>query len=248
MGRLAMDRVVVEAFRLPWTNRRVFARALGLPALAMVLVYAGYWWFYEHLDGGMRFVVFAADKLLWIVFAVCCHRVVLLALPRGERVRPGWGRRETVFAGFALLLLATGWLVAMPIMTVLVNAGALYSFFLPRGHGDLFWATWGMYTIAAYIWARLSPVFPATAIDAHTSVTGAWSLTRNNGLRMMVLVFALPAGMNVLTDLLSREDATFVEALMLRLLLAVALAVEVTALSVAYRELTTMHGAREEPA
>jgi hypothetical protein len=248
VGRLAMDRVVVEAFRLPWTNRRVFARALAFPALAMVALYAPYWWFYEQLDGGMQFVVYAADKLLWVVFAVCCHRVVLLALPYGERVRPTWGRRETVFTGFVLLLMATGWLVAMPIMTLLVNAGQLYTSFLPRSHGDLFWATGGMYAIAGYIWARLSPVFPATAIDAPTSVTGAWALTRHNGLRMMVLVLALPVAIEFILGLLSREDATFVEALLLRLLLAVALAVEITVLSIAYRELVAMHGAGEQPA
>ena len=248
MGRLAMDKVVLEAFRLPWANRRVFARALAFPALAMVAVYAPYWWFYEQLDGGMQFVVYAADKLLWVMFAVCCHRVVLLALPRGERVRATWGHRETVFTGFVLLLMASGWLVAMPIMTLLVNAGQIYSSFLPRDHGALFWATGGMYAIAGYVWARLSPVFPATAIDAATSLTGAWALTRDNGLRMMVLVLALPVAVEFLLGLLSREHATFVEALLLRLLLAVALAVEVTVLSIAYRELIVMRGPPDPPA
>ena len=242
MGRLAIDRVLLEAFRLPWTHRGAFARALAFPAIAMLVLYAPYWWFYERLEGSVQFMVTAADKLLWIVFAVCCHRLVLIGLASGERVRPRWGHRETVFTGWVILLVGAGWLLALPIVTLLVNVQVVRS---RPSDLDLLVATWLAYGIAGYIWARLSPVFPATAIDAQTSLTRAWADTRGNGLRMMVLVFALPMGLNLLAAAVYRDDATFAEALLVRALMVATLAIEVTALSLAYRQLVEMRAPPE---
>ena len=237
MARLALEKVLVGAVSLPWAHRRAFARALAFPALAMLALYAADWGFYDDLGSGAGFAIYLFDKLLWVVFAVCCHRLVLVDVASS---RPRWGRRETVFAAWLLLLGACGWLLALPLMTLVVNAQTWYGLLVPRSKDEIFWASWLGYAVAGYVWARLSPVLPATAIDAPTSISQAWADTRGNGLRMMVLVFALPMAVKLGSEAIYRDDATVVEALLIRALIVVALAFEVAALSLAYRELVAM--------
>src|SRR5215213_7234005 len=95
---LPLADIVRQAFRLPWERRGDFVRALALPALAIVAIRVGSW-----LAVGMSTALLWATTIAygaaWVLFAVACHRLVLLDL-RGDSVPrvPGWGRPETIYA------------------------------------------------------------------------------------------------------------------------------------------------------
>ncbi len=90
---------------------------------------------------------------------------------------------------------------------------------------------------SAYVLGRLSPVFPATAIDQNESLKSAWDMTRGNGWRMLIVVGLLPWIIGVATSLLLRTGASIIEVTVITVLTYLLLVVEVVALSLAYKEL-----------
>jgi hypothetical protein len=90
---------------------------------------------------------------------------------------------------------------------------------------------------ALYLVARLSLVFPATAIDRHVGLRWAWRMSRGNGWRLVVVVTVLPWLVSHLVGLLYRDEATAAEIVLLTVIGTALFALEIAALSVAYREL-----------
>ena len=90
---------------------------------------------------------------------------------------------------------------------------------------------------ALYLVARLSLVFPATAIDRPASLRWAWRTSRGNGWRLVVVVTVLPWLVSHLVGLLYRDEATAAEVVLLTVTGTALFALEIAALSVAYREL-----------
>ena len=91
---------------------------------------------------------------------------------------------------------------------------------------------------ALYLIARLSLVFPATAIDRPASLKWAWRTSRGNGWRLVVVITVLPWLLSHLVGLLYRDEATAAEIVVLTVLGTALFALEIAALSIAYRELT----------
>jgi hypothetical protein len=84
---------------------------------------------------------------------------------------------------------------------------------------------------------RLSLVFPATAIDAKTSLWVAWAQTRGNGLRMMLVVGAVPWILSWATHSIYRDEAGVLEALAVAGVATLFVAIGVAAVSLSYLEL-----------
>jgi hypothetical protein len=80
-------------------------------------------------------------------------------------------------------------------------------------------------------------VLPAAAIDRRPSVKWSWNLTRGNGWKLAVIVGVLPWVIKEALALLFREEATFIETLLLATAAVALIAVEVAAVSLSYREL-----------
>jgi membrane-anchored glycerophosphoryl diester phosphodiesterase (GDPDase) len=100
------------------------------------------------------------------------------------------------------------------------------------------WMSEAAKILALYVSARLSLVFPATAIDKRPDLKWSWNLTRNNGWRMVVVVGVLPWVIGMIVGVLYRENATVLETIVLSTLGIALFAVEIAALSLSYRELT----------
>jgi hypothetical protein len=118
--RLSIPAVLVGAFILPWARRGTFAKALALPAAAIVAIQVGWWLAGDRISSAAAWAAWGANGILWILFAVICHRLVLLG-PRTADVAlvPGWGRRETLF----LAWLAAIYVIILAVVVAAITAG-----------------------------------------------------------------------------------------------------------------------------
>ena len=259
MQPLPVLNTIASAYRFVWEDRAALVRIAALPVVGLAL--AG-----TVLDallpdqplptpsedgsidpadipfniGGL--VQTVLTLCFYVMFAVAWHRKWLLpaeSVTVWSALR--WDGRKTRFLvrliGMSLLSMA-GALPAAVVAVVLTYTGLL-----PIQVGTLM-------IVAALLvtFARLSLVFPATAVDDPLSVKGCWLLTQKNGLRMLVIVIApaLPITilqvlvLSVLYSVGAAADlfATLTGALALALLQQAfsyaGIAVGVTALSISY--------------
>lgn len=234
--KLPVGKMLIGAFLLPWWSRRAFARALVLPALAVLALKAAWLLADDALPAFARWLFIPLYGVLFTVFAVRCHRLVLLG-PDDGAPRSGfdWSLRETrFFLRAAVLYVAAAIVYAaiVPLLSVLLNV-------MPR----LEWPDAFRYTpfvawfAGTYVFARLCLVLPATALDRALPLGEAWRRSRGNGLRLMLVVAGLPWLLGWLVDFAYRRDATELEWLLVVALGIVASVFEVAAVSLCYREL-----------
>jgi hypothetical protein len=208
---LAIWPILQEAILLPWARRRHFGQLIVLPTVASALI--DYLWgkrlpLLEATWSGSYFAELIGwgipHGLVFTVFAIACHRSILL----GDHAVPsfgfsGWTRRETYFFGWSVLIGSiSGIMLALAgILTMIPLA------FLTVIFRDLFaipWAetVWKGLTqvlallcagcILAYTLARLSLLFPATAVDRQPTLKWAWSESEKHALRLAFLVGVVP--------------------------------------------------------
>jgi hypothetical protein len=247
-NRLDVGKVVYGAFLVPWIHRRAFARALALPLGAMASLALCSYYLSGHVPTSIHWLLYVAYWSVFVLFAVTCHRLVLLDPAEVSRQwLPQWSMRQTRF--FVLFGAVWGicfFLAAWPVMTIL--AGLMLH--VPGPWRDLTledtgqWAFRASQVVSFYLMARLCVIFPATALDRKVNLRWAWDLTRKNGWRLTLVVGALPWILSHMVDFVYRGDATTLEAIALTFLGTALFAVEISAVSLAYRELTK----DEEPA
>lgn len=247
-NRLDVGKVVYGAFLVPWLHRRAFARALALPLAAMTSLALCSYYLIGHVPKSVHWLLYGAYWLVFVLFAVNCHRLVLLDPSEISRQwLPQWSMRQTRFLVWFVLVWGFCFLVAAwPVMTVLgtliLNIPGPW-----RGSGvedGWRWVVQAGQVVSFYLMARLSVIFPATALDRKVNVRWAWQRTRQNGWRLTLVVAALPWLLSHMVDFVYRGDATTLEAIALTFLGTALFAVEISAVSLAYRELTK----DEEPA
>lgn len=224
---------------MPWWRRRAFARALAVPVLLM-FAYSVVWEYYRPTVYPWLTWLVACGVYgsLFTLFAVRCHRLVLLDPQAVAREwRPRWSWRETHFfmwvAGFWLFGIAG----MVLLMIMVVNAwGAIAG----QASIELKWTEQAVRVALLYPLGRLCVMFPATAVEQHPApdVHWAWQLTRGNGWRLMIVVGALPWLFSLLISAVYRSEATTFEWVLVGLLGLALLAVEVAAVSISYRELS----------
>lgn len=233
-AKLDLTRVIAGAFVLPWSRRGEFVRALAVPAVAIVAIKIGWWLAGEKMAGAIAWAGSMAYAILWILFGVACHRLVLLDQRRADiPVVPGWGRRETFFLAWTVALCVTTWIAGaialMTIGTLVVNLTSVAFF-------ESFFEKL-MFVIATYVFARLAFVLPAAAIDARLTFPEGWRRTRGNGWRMVVVVGVLPWTFAYLSQFIEGDDPGLAMGVAMTVLATVLLAVEISALSLSYKQL-----------
>lgn len=230
--------MVHEALLVPWRRRNEFAWALAVP-LALLAGLSLAWYFADQLlrqlSGWWPFFLYCgAFALFFTLFAVTCHRLVLLPSQRVRGIQsPRWSARESRF----LFWVVTLWILYVAVWWLgLLVAGNVW----PRDGNLQGW--FGVVEFVAslpalYVVARLSLVFPATAIDRYADLKWAWRTSRGNGWRLVVVITVMPWLVSHLVGLLYREQATAAEIVALTVLGTALFALEIAALSVAYRQL-----------
>jgi hypothetical protein len=236
--RLDLGKVIAGAFLVPWWHRKAFARALTTP-LALIVLHVVVWYYYAlPIIPGYAWLVYAVYGLFFTIFAVTCHRLVLLdAESVARRWQPTWSMRETRFFLWIVVLWVGGLAAIMVVIAIAANIWTWIAGTRP----DAEWTEWVVFALkipALYIFARLCVLFPAMALDRKPNLRWAWDLTQKNGWRLMVVVAGLPVAFKYLVGFLYRDDATRVEWLVLTVVAGALVTVEIAAISLAYRELT----------
>lgn len=234
--RLPVAKVVLGAFLIPWMNRRAFVRALAIPALLLVSTSLGWAYVPKDLPLAANWGLQALNSLLYTIFAVVCHRLVLLdPISEASRVVPQWTKRESRFYF---------WMMAFWGLFVAFSYGSAQVLMSDSIPGDNFWLRFlggwfasACLVLAYYAFARLSVMFPATAVDATVNLKWAWELTAGNGWRLFLIVCALPMLFGGAVDALYRDGATTAEIIVLGIAGTAIFAVEIAAVSLSYREL-----------
>jgi hypothetical protein len=136
--------------------------------------------------GAILGVLFTAAS---VMFSVAWHRRYLVPdEPANVHTALRWGRRQTRF-----LLLAIG-LAVLSAGVFLVGGlvGSILGLFIVMGGGSrllLFLPVFGLFVLVGLIYARLSLLFPSTAVDHRMSFGECWAFTRGNGWRLFIIIF-----------------------------------------------------------
>jgi hypothetical protein len=159
---------------------------------------------FESISGFFIFEKgFNSLVLYWILygavftlFAVTCHRVIILgpySVPRYGLYRISM--REARFYGWGFITYFYMSLITLSIMLP-INIFA----FEAELNGNLWFFNMYIALIpGAYIFSRLSVLFPATAINYRKNMNWAWDTTRGNGWRLFVLLGVIPMAIGIMT-------------------------------------------------
>jgi len=230
--------VIRDAVQFVWDKRARMLCALAVLMVILLIV--------EHAvtlanDNPLKFVQAFIKMALYCLFAITCHRLVLLGDPGvpdyGLRT---WTLRESKYMGWSLVILVVWLLFSFVINSLIVSA--FIRDVEAGGRAEAFHSIqpyfYFSYIPVLYIFSRLSVLYPAIALGQPVNAQWAWRITEDNGWRLTIVVCLLPSVLFYLAGLLLRENATFVESLILELLGFILLAVGVVALSFSYKLLT----------
>lgn len=117
----------------------------------------------------------------YVLFAVVCHRTIILGSSSlRSSIGLFWSERELRFLGWIVILTILSWLwVLVAGVIALIIPGRILGIPL---------SVVALLLLSAYLFARLSMVYPATATDNRTSIKDAWYLTYNNGIRICLTI------------------------------------------------------------
>jgi len=181
--------VIIEALSEFARNFPALLKALIVPALGIFLIES----IETNFPSGFpwTFGFWALSAPFYALFAVVCHRTVILgagSLPSSVGIF--WSERETRFVGWTIALTILGWFSAFlfGFLALIVprSAFGMSTPWLP-------FLTLGL--LFGYFYARLSLVFPATAVDHTTSLSIAWNTSSGHGARMVsaFVIVLIPA-------------------------------------------------------
>jgi hypothetical protein len=236
--KLPVSEIMLDAFRLPWNRRKEFARALLIPLIGLLAVdlISHYYWSGPNVRPNMLWVwlLLLVRAVLYTWLAVRCHRLVLLGAKID--VAHNWSIRENRF------LLALIALYVMLMVFSMLVAGIIIPLLSQDFLKELMESKWWLVLISVpawYVFARLSLVFPAIAVDRPFGITGAWNLSAGNGWRLFVVVCILPWVLSHALSLTypSATDIPFFWPVLFTTLGTLLLVFEVCALSLCYRSL-----------
>lgn len=229
--------IVRAAFQFVWDKKARLLRALAVP---VVLMFVADHAFTFAKDDFMQLIPHFFQTLIFILFAITCHRLALL----GDQDVPDygmltWTKREWQYLGWVLVIMVICMLISF--VTTSLIASSIIKNVEAGARVESFQFTRSLFYLAfipvMYILCRLSVLYPAIALDQEVSARWAWQLTAHNGWRMTLIVGLLPWVLYIPINLLLRENATLVENTIAELLGFVLLAVEVIALSFSYQHL-----------
>lgn len=187
-------------------------KALALPLaiyLALILLIQ------SSIDSlGVMIAVVILNTMLSVIISVTIHRAIIIEERNTSfAVLTSFGTRER---GYLLALIVSG-VCCLPSFVFLL---------IPDIGGY-------MTTVAtAYIFSRISLMFPSVAIDASMSAKDSWRVTKNNQVMMLAVVSVFPAFFSVLEWGMSKLS---VPSVLLDVLSVGTIVFVVSALSEAYR-------------
>jgi hypothetical protein len=197
------------------TSVLLFGHRMGPPGLSQWLLVAAYFVFYA-------------------LFAVSCHRIILL----GKNSLPNefglyWTLRETRFAGWLFVIFVVYTALAFPfgLATLLLPQQVVVT--------QIPWYLWTF--IMTYFEGRISMVLPAAAVEQRMNLPSSWYLTRGHGLAIAIALFIPALAIDMITLVVNRilfRDAPIAGEVIESILVYPLVAIAVGVISVTYRKVT----------
>lgn len=218
-NRSSVDDIVKSTVSLVLLNWRTFVARLWFTATLMLIIdFCGAY----TLVGWLFWVLTLLSLLVNVVFAVITHRLFLLGEEEASsKALMPWGKRETYFL-FCLLALMVGAVLIFGVMGIATMA-------LSASYASIVGVP-----IVLYLFARVSLVFPAAAVDEGLTFTDSWRITENHQILVLAIVIGIPVLIGIVWVLLSYIPYSLVLNLLLDLVLGV---VGIGCLSLTYKEL-----------
>ncbi len=238
MATLPIISTVQNALFIIWRKRLLLSRALlgtsllliGLDTLQNhVLTNPGSW-------VGIT-LYYLAYGLIFTLFAVTCHRVILLQ--EGEVPNFGvwrWSWRETRFFGWTLVG-GIYYILITILFAALAAVAAILGMLFANPYHETTIYKYAVLVPGSYVFARMIVLLPATAIEQRYDLKWAWKLTANNGWRLVLLVVLLPAVFSMIFDSIHLKSYWAFE-IIIRVFEYVLAAIEIAVLSVSFRFLS----------
>jgi len=242
--KLPLGRVLQGAFQLPWRYRRDVLRTAGIPILASIA-----WklfWGYASIEGnsaaGWAFMLVYIVLSSWLALTI--HRMVLLEEP-GSPLR--LDASATGRLGRFVLTVIAIWVVYHGARLLLLS-GAVASLgaqYVPAGgtRRELPLSVDNIdhivSALAFLVIARFILLFPQIAVGRPFDIGEVWKYSRGNTWRLAVVVGLLPWLLERAAWLLYRDNAGDIEWSLIQVLTTFTLLIEVVAVSLSHRELST---------
>lgn len=239
--RLSVKKVLLGAPILFWWHLPAIVRMLAAPVLVLSLLSL-----LPRVLGAaavleLYFVISLVYLFGFVIISVFIHRLILQ--PQGDYKIYRWTTREWRFMGNMFLVYMV---FALTVMVLLFFAAGFGLITLPavgqepppefdsQGLGRQLLL---LGLPATYVLARLSLVFPATALGRQLSLGEAWVMSKGNGWRVFIIVGVLPWAFSALISLLLRDNATVFEMFFFQVAGYAVFVLELIALSLCYKEL-----------
>lgn len=218
-----------------WAERLLIAKMLVLAGLANGFLA----WISSSMVENEKFewfyVLAIPQILVYTLLAVRVHRMVLTGGGANQDWLR-WTRRETRFLGWLVVVYFYWTLILVPLVAGVGVAS------------DFTWVSYGVWwdslaiTLAtvpgAYVFVRLVFLLPATAVDQKRNLRWAWEFSKDNGWRLVSLLWVLPMFISlVVPDWQSSNPVFFVA---WEMAYGVVTVLEIALLSVAFKALDGM--------
>lgn len=233
--KLPVGQIIAGSLAIAWFSRREYIKAITVPTLLIVGIWALSAALTPVSKTAAGWITLPLFALAFTLFAVSCHRFILIRPVAGARISVAIGRREWRFMYWAAGIYVIVALCKMIPLAVILNVEALSS---SLADGEMpYWMTLIGSIPAWYVLGRMSLVFPAVAIDKDASLAWSWQKTRGNGWRMFAVVGLFPMLIDAAIWLVWRDEATIVEDTLLSIVYFIGLSIQIFALSFSYRAL-----------
>lgn len=233
-AKVPVFKILVGSILTAWWNKEEYSKALALPTLLLVSIWAMDVMVFAKVSGPPRLVFTICYIISFSIYCVTCHRLILLK--NGvSGFRLSLNIRELKFTGWLVVVYLIYFIVLYTPLTVIMN--------IPNESEQIKVTTIPLFgdfmasIPAMYFLARICLVLPATAIDKDTRLKWSWKITRGNGWRIAIIVGIYPLLISSLLWLITRHDETVIEYVIIGIFYYIGLALEIFALSLTYKEI-----------
>lgn len=237
--KLPVINIIIEAFWVPWKYKLQFFNMLALPMILVVGI-TSIWSEIAIENRSFNLILYLIYVLSISFFAIKCHRFILISHKvKAPSINFSMLKRVIAFFIWLIIVYIVAGITLAVLLTLAMNTfsdGELMKTSHQFTDKNFSWLKLVIMLPAGYVLARLSLVFPAIAIDERTSMKWSWKVSQNNGIRMLVLIGALPWILTIFLDLLWRENGTMLEYVILSVLGYIVVAIEIFILSLVFKE------------
>ena len=231
-NHFSIKNILFDSINITWEKRNELIKALALPVLLLVSIWAINWILYDEQLELVDWILWVVDGAAFCIFAVTCHRLILTKedIPTFRNILT---KREFKFMLWSAAVYIILLIINALILNIMLNIPIISELYKTDGIEN-YYVRLAISVPVLYFLARLCLIFPGTAVDAAVSIKWSWKNTRLYQFKIFVVIAIYPFIISWILWWLTREDAFLIEQVLTSLLFYVGFALEVIALSLTY--------------